>query len=354
MIKMNGGIKMKNPYRMLLAVLLLLSACNAEDNVEEHLHGNIPIGFSSNVTKMRASTEYTSGTDLKDIGVFAYFMQGDFNADTATPNFMYNQCITKQADGSWFYTPIKFWPADDMNKISFFAYAPYTQEGNASGDSKLSFQDKGTAKGFPVLHYTVSSAEDEQIDLLAATPLLNQTNKLNGGIVSFKMNHVLTKVAIYVKSNDNTTGKKITAFSIQGVKKGTLTYCEPTNANNKGNVWAYPTPVERETFTAAATDFAVPDSKLDEKRLLATFFLLPKSEGNTFSITFTAPNTSGGSASIQTVTLTNQSLPSLDAWAPGAFVSYTFGVEKKKITVTAGDNPVWDNGSSETVDGTIS
>lgn len=352
MNKMTGGVKMKSPYKMLLAVLLLLSACSAEDNVEEHLHGNIPIGFSSNVPKMKATTEYTSGADLKDIGVFAYFMQGDFNAATATPNFMYNQCVTRQEDGTWFYTPIKFWPADGTNKISFFAYAPYTKEGNASGDPKLTIQES-TAQGFPTLYYTVPSAENKQIDLLAATPLLNRTSDLNGGIVSFKMNHVLTKVAIYVKSNDNTVGKRITAFSIKGAKSGTLTWHAPVNVNDKGTTWNYPTPVERETFTAAAMDFTVPDSESDEKELLATFFLLPKNEGNTFSITYTAPDASGRNTSVQTITLTEQPLPSLDSWGQGASVSYTFGIDKKKITVKASDNPTWENGSSETIDGTV-
>lgn len=352
MKKMTGGVKMKNPYKMLLAVLLLLSACCTEDNEEEQLHGDIPIGFSGNVPKIKASTEYISASDLKDIGVFAYFMQGDFDADVATPNFMYNQCVTRQADDTWSYTPIKFWPVDGTSKISFFAYAPYTPEKNATGDSKLTIQES-TAKGFPTLHYTVPSAEDKQIDLLAATPLLNRTSDLNGGIVNFMMNHVLTKVAIYVKSNDNTVGKKITAFSIEGVKSGTLTWHAPADANDKGATWYYSTSVERGTFAATAKDFAVPDSKTAEKKLFATFFLLPKSEGNTFNITFTAPDASGGNTSVQTITLTEQPLPSLDAWAQGAYVSYTFGIEKKKITVTAADNPAWNDGSSETVDGTV-
>lgn len=349
---MKGSVKMKGLYRMFLSVLLLLSACTADDHIEKPLHANIPIGFSNNVPKMRAFAEYTSASDLKDIGVFAYFMQGDFDADVATPNFMYNQCVTRQVDDTWSYTPIKFWPADGTAKISFFAYAPYTPKENPAGDSKLTIQES-TAKGFPTLHYTVPSTEDKQIDLLAATPLLNQTNDLNGGVVNFMMNHVLTKVAIYIRSNDNTVGKKIKSFSIEGVKSGTLTYHAPADANDKGATWDYPTPVERETFTVAAKDFPVPNSTTEEKKLFATFFLLPKSEQNTFSITFTAPDALGVNTSVQTITLTKQSLPSLDAWAPGAYVSYTLGIEKKKITVTAVENPAWGNGGSETVDGTV-
>lgn len=69
----------------------------------------------------------------------------------------------------------------------------------------------------------------------------------------------------------------------------------------------YPTPAATETFTAAATDFAVPDTKAAERELLATFFLLPKGEGSTFSITYTTPGeTSTGAEIMQTISLTGQ------------------------------------------------
>lgn len=44
--------------------------------------------------------------------------------------------------------------------------------------------------------------------------------KPNGGSVDFKMQHALTKVVFNVKSNDDITGKVITAFSITGAKAG--------------------------------------------------------------------------------------------------------------------------------------
>ena len=36
--------------------------------------------------------------------------------------------------------------------------------------------------------------------------------------------HTLTKVNVYIKSNDNTEGKSVTSFSITGMKSGLLTY----------------------------------------------------------------------------------------------------------------------------------
>ena len=78
---------------------------------------------------MRSVKEYTTTSDLETIGVFAYFTHGNFNEDAATPNFMYNQLVGKQTDGTWSYSPVKFWPDNSTtDKISFFAYAPYINE----------------------------------------------------------------------------------------------------------------------------------------------------------------------------------------------------------------------------------
>ena len=70
-------------------------------------------------------------------GVFAFFTDnGDYDANTSTPNFMYNEQVTYKASGTladWTYEPVKYWPneygdgaqSDDVDKVSFFAYAPW-------------------------------------------------------------------------------------------------------------------------------------------------------------------------------------------------------------------------------------
>ena len=80
-----------------------------------------------------------------------------------------------------------------------------------------------------------------------------------------------------------------------------------------------------------------------------TGFLLPTNIGNTFNITYTYIGIKG----TQTVTLTNQPLPSLDKWLSGAFVSYTIGIDKKVVTATTESHPTWGNGGQGSVDGTI-
>ena len=88
-------------------------------------------------------------TDLKEaqFGVFAYLTTDDYNPATPTslaPGFMYNQQITWNASSpaAWVYSPVKYWPngidaanastpsntalQKTVQKLSFFAFAPYT------------------------------------------------------------------------------------------------------------------------------------------------------------------------------------------------------------------------------------
>ena len=332
-------IGMKRLCSILLALLLLLGACSGEESKNGLPQENLPIGFSGVITMTRGTGKFASAGELKNVGVFAYFTHGKFNENTAIPNFMYNQLVEKQQDeGTWSYSPVKFWPDNSTtDKISFFAYAPH----NATGVTP----SNAIQKGYPSFTYTTPTAEADQVDLLAATPIINQ----NGGSVDFKMQHALTKVVFNVKSNDDITGKVITAFSITGAKSGTLAFHVPANDDDKGFGWTYPSTVTAETFTATTKSLSVPDKSTPEEAMLCTYFLLPTNIGNTFNITYTYIGIKG----TQTVTLTNQPLPSLDKWLSGAFVSYTIGIDKKVVTATTESHPTWGNGGQGSVDGTI-
>ncbi|WP_259296555.1 hypothetical protein [Bacteroides stercoris] len=59
---------------------------------------------------------------------------------------------------------------------------------------------------------------------------MNQTSASDNSLVKLRFHHTLTRIAIYVKSDDNTTGKQITAFSIRGMKNGILTCHIPETA----------------------------------------------------------------------------------------------------------------------------
>lgn len=319
---------------------ILFAACAQNEVADEQLP--LPIEFTQTVKPQTRGTDLTTD-NLSAIGVFAYFTHGNFEASTATPNFMYNLFVEKSVSGEWSYTPVKYWPNNMTDKLSFFAYAPYVSEGG----SNLSFS-KETDSGYPTLTYTVPPAEASQTDLLVATPQMNQNFETSKGKVRFQLKHALTKVAVYVKSNDNTAGKTITAFSMEGTKSGTLTYHTPTDTSDKGFSWKSLTSAKG-TFTATSTNFPVPDNTTDARQLFATFFLLPHGTEHSFNLSYTYTNDAGSTI---TINLKNQPLPSPEKWQPGASVSYTIGIEKKAvITVTTDSRPTWTEGDTDKVTG---
>lgn len=189
---------------------------------------------------------------------------------------------------------------------------------------------------------------------LVAVPLMNQTSASDNSLVKLRFHHTLTRIAIYVKSDDNTTGKQITAFSIRGMKNGILTCHIPEDSKDKGFGWSYPAPAGTETFTATATRFDIPDNTAAPKELLATFYLLPYGTESVFNLTYTYQAYNSDNTDItQTIVLSNQTLPSTEMWTEGASISYTLGISRKKVTVTAGSLPTWNTGSTETVSETV-
>lgn len=306
---------------MVLGLLTALSGCQAEDDAPHTPQGTIPIGFSSDVPETRATKEYGSAADLTDIGVFAYFTNGTFSEGSSTPNFMYNQKVERQADGSWIYSPVRFWPGNTTDKISFFAYAPYVDEA-ASGGSNPSFQGK-TAAGYPQLTYTVLAAEADQTDLLAAVPLTNRTAPA-GEQVKFKLKHALTKVNVGIKSE---VGITVTALSVNNVPAtATLTFTD------SGFDWGSYTGTKTVNATLAGGGTAVTANAADAQSL-ATFFVLPQKASATLYITYTQ----AGTPSMQ-FTKTDIALPATPtAWEQGMSVGYTLHVKKDgKVTATVG------------------
>lgn len=148
----------------LVALLFFSCSSGSEDDVRNIETTPIPVQFSPLVsqpveTRAGSTGEMTDASvQTTGFGVFAYYTDTEaWSAakSTTTPNFMYNQLVTWNGSLSddyvtkWEYDPIKFWPndfstggVDDQDddqgnnpatgsknggKVSFFAYAPYTE-----------------------------------------------------------------------------------------------------------------------------------------------------------------------------------------------------------------------------------
>lgn len=317
----------------------LLSACSEGDETREFPQGGgIPLSFRTTVEKPQTRAELNTD-NLTATGIFAYLTDGDFNASTATPGFMFNQKVERTNNTSpWTYSPVKYWPNNDTDKLSFFAYAPYADE-TVAGGSNPAFQEKTMAKGFPTLTYTVPTAEADQTDLLASEPLMNRTYKGIGGSISLPMKHALTRVKFSVKTE---TGIKITSLAVNNIPAtAKLTFTD------SGFSWGSYTGTKTCTATLAGggTSVAANASSTDAAQTVATFFLLPDKASATFSITYTQDGDSPLEIKKQEV-----AFPAASAWVQGGGVNYQLNV-KKDGTMTATVANDWTSGSGGSMSG---
>lgn len=121
----------KNLYLGLIAcAALTMTGCsNDEVSYDSPKQEAQPIQFGTYVgrdVQGRASVETTATIAISGFGVFAYY-NGTANHDNGDkPNFMYNQKVTSTDGSDWTYTPVKYWPNNTNDQVSFFAYAPYS------------------------------------------------------------------------------------------------------------------------------------------------------------------------------------------------------------------------------------
>lgn len=190
-----------------LAICLLatgLAACTQNEEISS-LENQKAITFDTYVGRdaaTRASVIDVDALETSGFGVLGYYTRDGW-AETATPNFMYNQMVSVPVLGEdWTYEPLKYWPADGT--ISFFAYAPYDEDAELSAN---------TEAGTPTLTYTVPDAVGEQIDLLVAGAQKNQT----GDIVNFTFKHALSRIGFGVKLANSTDFDAATAIDFSKI-----------------------------------------------------------------------------------------------------------------------------------------
>ena len=135
-------------------------------------------------------------------GVFAYYTNGERYDQNAKPNFMYNQKVEKKGTPAvWQYEPVKYWPneygsaaqADEIDYVTFFAYAPYVEFVPTTGavstdgvaaDALENWQkynivsvNKNNATGDPIIKYVVDTDPKTSVDLLWGVAAQNATSE---------------------------------------------------------------------------------------------------------------------------------------------------------------------------------
>lgn len=191
-----------------MATMLVGSGCSSDEVVNDYSPENA-IQFGTYVgrgAESRAVIVNEKELAKNGFGVFAYYTQGaSYDAgSTFLPNFMNNQKITAtytdsdsedKIDYAWTYTPVKYWPNNTDDRVSFIAYAPYEESKTLnSSTGKLSFEVQENPK--------------DQKDLVWAKDAHLNLQKQNvDSKVLFNFAHALSRIGFKLSIGEDVTTK---------------------------------------------------------------------------------------------------------------------------------------------------
>ncbi len=244
---------------------LLAGACskaigpdNEEDDGWTNVGGDLPINFSSSL-----DVPATKGTlpANSTFGVFAYYTKTSNwgNGNNFTPNFMYNEDVT--FDGtSYTYSPIKYWPNNNNDKITFWAYYPYSASAILYKANNSSTVYNNTTKNLPDIRFTVT---DGQTDFMISNVASNKTRPAVNTPVLLTFNHALSRISFYVKKVDTAVPEKYTVklksirldgIYLTAIHKSTANPTEWYSWATRGNIPTF-TPATSSEYLTLTTSY---------------------------------------------------------------------------------------------------
>lgn len=171
------------------AIAAMAVSCSSDDVVTQVQDDNA-IQFGTYVGKAAISRGTVATIDNVEagFGVFAYYTGTTAFASYtgSTPNFMNNEKVYSEDDGAtWKYDITKYWPNNNDEMVSFFAYAPYDAAYEASANGKVTYQ--------------VPADVTAQRDLLWSRSNTTDLKKQAvDGVVTFNFAHALARVGVTV------------------------------------------------------------------------------------------------------------------------------------------------------------
>ena len=210
----------KTPMAIALVCGLLTAGCTQEEWTER-------LPYEADAVPIAFECEAEGGESDGTYGPYESYT-ATHEADTA-PDLMYNQEVTYvfpasgAGNGYWIYSPLKYWPNSDADKVWFYAYAPYVETPAAS------LQYDPTATGIigmssntettPFILYARAKHPEENVDLLWEAYKPGEIKA-----VSFKndnkLKHALARVKVSLAL---TNGSSLAAGSKLLVKRVTFT-----------------------------------------------------------------------------------------------------------------------------------
>lgn len=333
---------------VIAAALVTLAACNKNNPVEiPNLAGDNAIGFSAYTAS--PVTKGTVADTPENIGVFAFYQPAVGGAASnfstkkyATPDFMYNQSV-KVADGT--YAPLKYWPNNANDQLSFFAYAPY-KDG-------MTWEDMGIETDINATKMTVSfpvyDSVADQVDYLWSDPVLNQAKPVVDTNIVFKFNHIMSQINLFVAAETDKAEGEPTAWDDDNT---TITVEKVEFAGLAESLdFEYTIPISGATtpkatgsqdivLTAADFDNNTSDAWTDEfvqlNKAASTMFVAPQKLGNvviTYTVATEDEDNAANNSTITNVITANMSDLTLVA-GKSYKLKFLIGMTSVKFEVT--------------------
>lgn len=240
-------------FLLVLTFALLLSACDLTvdpgDNGNEQGKSvdSVAVGFQAYVN--RATKAGQAGALTTDIlkttgfGVLGYTSNGIPFNERSQPDFMYNQPVTCPS-GTWTYEPVKYWPNEENDRVSFFAYAPFVEVTPSTGlvaaepESGILGLSHYLAEGDPQVWYRTELTPGRDVDLCWGIPFLNQAKQKTNERLQFDFHHALSQLNVQIDADMDVASQTTTRIYVRSVTftgfmtQGTL------NLNSTGEpVW---------------------------------------------------------------------------------------------------------------------
>ena len=190
---------MKKNYIMgvIACAALTMTSCSNDEIGGNNTKQGDPIEFGvylgRDAQESRGSIITTD--NLKKFGVTAYVY------GAIIPDFMYNQEVNKNTDGSWTYSPVKYWPTmASTGYISFYAYAPHTTDAN----NLIQLSGNSDEHAAPTVTISIPSTDlTKMVDFVTSSIHFLTKEKSNNGVVKFTLRHEMTRVSLKAKVSED-------------------------------------------------------------------------------------------------------------------------------------------------------
>lgn len=255
------------------ATALMVAGCSQNEVMETNPDANRTIGFgvytgtqTKGLVTDNSTTDGGTANGLKvsgkGFGILAYQTTGNYSTGGAKGTFMDNVHTTWNAtggsgSGGWEYSPLKFWPGNSTDKLSFFAYAPYST-GGANGITLTN----ATGTTDPSLAFELQTDQKDMVDLVVSTAKKDQQQTTASGKVTFDFKHVLTRVTMKAKTDKSISSNTETKVYITGISlKHTTKLAKKAAFDMNNATWTLPTlPAETSDYLSSPYALAATSS----------------------------------------------------------------------------------------------